>query len=84
MPLSLPGSGRNRSGVRADGVLQAPEAGLPVLMVEADNCTESAAAATPEPPCDKPPTLSVNGTIGPSPNSTGEGPIVSGTGARPG
>ncbi|MFJ8351491.1 replication-relaxation family protein [Streptomyces sp. NPDC094153] len=40
--LSLPSSGRNRTGARADGVLQAPEAGLPVLMVEVDNCTETA------------------------------------------
>jgi hypothetical protein len=28
--------------VRADAVLQAPEAGLPVLFVEVDNCTETA------------------------------------------
>jgi hypothetical protein len=42
VPLSLPTSRGNRAGVRADAVLQAPEAGLPVLFVEVDNCTESA------------------------------------------
>ncbi|MFD7438787.1 replication-relaxation family protein [Streptomyces sp. NPDC059861] len=40
--LNLPSTGRNRSGVRADAVLQAPEAGAPVLLVEVDNCTEAA------------------------------------------
>lgn len=39
--LNLPSAGRNRTGVRADAVLQAPEGGVPVLMVEVDNCTES-------------------------------------------
>ncbi|MEU1441611.1 replication-relaxation family protein [Streptomyces mirabilis] len=42
VPLNLPTSRGNRAGVRADAVLQAPEAGLPVLFVEVDNCTESA------------------------------------------
>ncbi|WP_331718585.1 replication-relaxation family protein (plasmid) [Streptomyces sp. NBC_00289] len=42
VPLSLPGSKAGRAGVRADAVLQAPEE-LPVLFVEVDNCTESAA-----------------------------------------
>ncbi|MCX4404370.1 replication-relaxation family protein [Streptomyces sp. NBC_01764] len=37
VPLNLP-----TSRVRADAVLQAPEAGLPVLFVDVDNCTESA------------------------------------------
>jgi hypothetical protein len=40
--LTLPTSRGNRAGVRADAVLQAPEAGLPVLFVEVDNCAESA------------------------------------------
>ncbi|MFJ4467491.1 replication-relaxation family protein [Streptomyces sp. NPDC089424] len=40
--LNLPSTGRNRSGVRADAVLQAPVAGVPVLLVEVDNCTEAA------------------------------------------
>ncbi|MGW1729100.1 replication-relaxation family protein [Streptomyces sp. NPDC002306] len=39
--LNLPTSGRNRSGVRADAVLRASEAGVPVLLVEVDNCTET-------------------------------------------
>ncbi|MER5667351.1 hypothetical protein [Streptomyces mirabilis] len=39
VPLNLPTSRGNRAGVRADAVLQAPEAGLPVLFVEVDNCT---------------------------------------------
>lgn len=42
VPLNLPTSRGNRAGVRADAVLQAAEAGLPVLFVEVDNCTESA------------------------------------------
>ncbi|MET7780426.1 replication-relaxation family protein [Streptomyces mirabilis] len=42
VPLNLPTSRGNRAGVRADAVLQAPEAGLPVMFVEVDNCTESA------------------------------------------
>ncbi|WP_328756139.1 replication-relaxation family protein [Streptomyces sp. NBC_00271] len=42
VPLSLTTSRGNRAGVRADAVLEAPEAGLPVLFVEVDNCTESA------------------------------------------
>ncbi|QDO45777.1 hypothetical protein FNV62_54560 [Streptomyces sp. RLB3-17] len=42
VPLNLPTSRGIRAGVRADAVLQAPEAGLPVLFVEVDNCTESA------------------------------------------
>ncbi|WP_328665185.1 replication-relaxation family protein [Streptomyces sp. NBC_00328] len=42
IPLNLSSSRGNRTGVRADAVLQAPEAGLPVLFVEVDNCTESA------------------------------------------
>ncbi|MEU1564071.1 replication-relaxation family protein [Streptomyces mirabilis] len=42
VPLNLPTSRGSRAGVRADAVLQAPEAGLPVLFVEVDNCTESA------------------------------------------
>ncbi|WP_331724031.1 replication-relaxation family protein [Streptomyces sp. NBC_00005] len=39
---NLPSSGRNRSSVQADAVLHAPEAGAPVLLVEVDNCTETA------------------------------------------
>lgn len=35
----LPGAARTRSSVRADVVLRAPEAGLPVLLVEVDRCT---------------------------------------------
>ncbi|GHD79541.1 hypothetical protein GCM10010317_100310 [Streptomyces mirabilis] len=42
VPLYLPTSRGNRAGVRVDAVLQVPEAGLPVLFVEVDNCTESA------------------------------------------
>ncbi|WP_432189827.1 replication-relaxation family protein [Streptomyces sp. Tue6028] len=42
VPLSLPSSRTSRAGVRADAVLQAQEAGLPVLFVEVDNCTEAA------------------------------------------
>ncbi|MEV5787763.1 replication-relaxation family protein [Streptomyces sp. NPDC052287] len=38
---NLPGTGRTRPSVRADAVLRAPEAGLPVLLVEVDRCTES-------------------------------------------
>ncbi|MEW2400046.1 hypothetical protein [Streptomyces sp. NPDC046862] len=38
----LPARGRNRSAVQADAILHAPEAGVPVLLVEVDNCTESA------------------------------------------
>ncbi|WSQ15059.1 replication-relaxation family protein [Streptomyces sp. NBC_01231] len=38
---NLPSTGRNRASVRADAVLQAPEAGLPVLLMEVDNCTEA-------------------------------------------
>jgi hypothetical protein len=40
--LSTSAGRGNRAGVRADVVLQAPEAGVPVLFVEVDNCTESA------------------------------------------
>lgn len=40
VPLNLPSSRGTRTAVRADAVLQAPEAGLPVLFVEVDNCTE--------------------------------------------
>ncbi|MFE9813155.1 replication-relaxation family protein [Streptomyces sp. NPDC005548] len=40
VPLASPSSRSGRAGVRADAVLQAPEAGLPVLFVEVDNCTE--------------------------------------------
>ncbi|MFF0190811.1 replication-relaxation family protein [Streptomyces sp. NPDC005244] len=40
VPLAAPSSRNGRAGVRADAVLQAPEAGLPVLFVEVDNCTE--------------------------------------------
>ncbi|WP_406486150.1 replication-relaxation family protein [Streptomyces phaeochromogenes] len=39
--LYLPSSRGTRTAVRADAVLQAPEAGLPVLFVEVDNCTET-------------------------------------------
>ena len=38
---NLPGAARTRSSVRADVVLRAPEAGLPVLLVEVDRCTEA-------------------------------------------
>ncbi|MEU6518398.1 replication-relaxation family protein [Streptomyces sp. NPDC046978] len=38
----LPSAGRNRSSVQTDAVLHAPEAGAPVLLVEVDNCTETA------------------------------------------
>ncbi|GGZ40706.1 replication-relaxation family protein [Streptomyces bluensis] len=38
----LPASGRNRSAVQADAVLHAPKAGAPVLLIEVDNCTETA------------------------------------------
>ncbi|MEU0038192.1 replication-relaxation family protein [Streptomyces sp. NPDC006333] len=38
---NLPGTSRTRPSVRADAVLRAPEAGLPVLLVEVDRCTES-------------------------------------------
>ncbi|MGC0340611.1 hypothetical protein RKD20_005645 [Streptomyces sp. SLBN-8D4] len=37
----LPAVGCNRSAVQADAVLLAPEAGVPVLLVEVDNCTET-------------------------------------------
>ncbi|MET8081209.1 replication-relaxation family protein [Streptomyces sp. NPDC005303] len=37
----LPAGARNRSAVQADAVLIAPEAGVPVLLVEVDNCTET-------------------------------------------
>ncbi|MCX4231718.1 replication-relaxation family protein [Streptomyces ortus] len=40
--MALPSSGRNRATVRTDAVLHAPEAGVPVLLFEVDNCTESA------------------------------------------
>ncbi|OQQ13125.1 hypothetical protein B0675_39540 [Streptomyces sp. M41(2017)] len=40
VPLAAPSSRSGRAGVRADAVLTAPEAGLPVLFVEVDNCTE--------------------------------------------
>lgn len=40
--LHLPTTGRNRSGVRADAVLSAAQDGVPVLVVEVDNCTEPA------------------------------------------
>lgn len=39
---NLPSAGRNRSSVQTDAVLHAPQAGVPVLLVEVDNCTESA------------------------------------------
>ncbi|MFF3313529.1 replication-relaxation family protein [Streptomyces sp. NPDC002952] len=42
VPLSASGGKSNRAGVRVDAVLQAPEAELPVLFVEVDNCTEPA------------------------------------------
>ncbi|MFF0001058.1 replication-relaxation family protein [Streptomyces avermitilis] len=38
---NLPTAARTRVGVRADAVLHAPEAGLPVLLVEVDRGTES-------------------------------------------
>ncbi|GAA2358871.1 replication-relaxation family protein [Streptomyces cuspidosporus] len=38
---NLPSTGRNKSSVQADAVLHAPEAGLPVLIVEVDNGTEA-------------------------------------------
>ncbi|MFD5430296.1 replication-relaxation family protein [Streptomyces sp. NPDC127084] len=38
---NLPGAARTRASVRADIVLRAPEAGLPVLLVEVDRCTEA-------------------------------------------
>ncbi|MFJ9634969.1 replication-relaxation family protein [Streptomyces sp. NPDC101175] len=37
----LPGAARTRASVRADLVLRAPEAGLPVLLLEVDRCTEA-------------------------------------------
>ncbi|WP_327722345.1 replication-relaxation family protein [Streptomyces sp. NBC_00490] len=37
----LSGTGRGRSTVQTDAVLLAPDAGVPVLLVEVDNCTES-------------------------------------------
>jgi hypothetical protein len=37
----LPAGGRNRLAVQADAVLLAPEAGVLVLVVEVDNCTET-------------------------------------------
>ncbi|MFD6299596.1 replication-relaxation family protein [Streptomyces sp. NPDC060235] len=40
VPLAAPSSRAGRAGVRADAVLTAPEAGVPVLFVEVDNCTE--------------------------------------------
>ncbi|MFF3587420.1 replication-relaxation family protein [Streptomyces sp. NPDC002387] len=39
---NLPSTSRNRSAVQTDAVLHAPEAGVPVLLVEVDNFTESA------------------------------------------
>ncbi|MFI5998532.1 replication-relaxation family protein [Streptomyces sp. NPDC051362] len=42
VPLSASSAKSNRAGVRVDAVLQAPEAELPVLFVEVDNCTEPA------------------------------------------
>ncbi|QIY66398.2 replication-relaxation family protein [Streptomyces sp. RPA4-2] len=38
---NLPGTSRTRPSVRADAVLRAPEAGLPVLLVEVDRGTEA-------------------------------------------
>ncbi|MEV8547661.1 replication-relaxation family protein [Streptomyces sp. NPDC051572] len=38
---NLPGAVRTRASVRADIVLRAPEAGLPVLLIEVDRCTEA-------------------------------------------
>ncbi|WP_405835034.1 replication-relaxation family protein [Streptomyces sp. NBC_01176] len=38
---NLPGTSRTRPSVRADAVLRAPAAGLPVLLVEVDRCTEA-------------------------------------------
>ncbi|WP_404200441.1 replication-relaxation family protein [Streptomyces tauricus] len=40
--MALPCAGRNRATVQTDAVLHAPEAGVPVLLFEVDNCTESA------------------------------------------
>ncbi|MFD9400242.1 replication-relaxation family protein [Streptomyces sp. NPDC060011] len=40
VPLAAPSSRSGRAGVRADAVLTGPEADLPVLFVEVDNCTE--------------------------------------------
>ncbi|MDQ1033609.1 hypothetical protein QFZ75_000025 [Streptomyces sp. V3I8] len=40
--MALPSAGRNRASVQSDAVLHAPEAGVPVLLFEVDNCTESA------------------------------------------
>ncbi|MFH8470927.1 replication-relaxation family protein [Streptomyces sp. NPDC017991] len=40
--MALPSAGRNRATVQTDAVLHAPEAGVPVLLFEVDNCTESA------------------------------------------
>ncbi|MFF3489411.1 replication-relaxation family protein [Streptomyces sp. NPDC002701] len=40
--MALPSAGRNRASVQTDAVLHAPEAGVPVLLFEVDNCTESA------------------------------------------
>ncbi len=40
--MALPSAGRNRATVQSDAVLHAPEAGVPVLLFEVDNCTESA------------------------------------------
>ncbi|MEU0038634.1 replication-relaxation family protein [Streptomyces sp. NPDC006333] len=38
---NLPGTSRTRPSVRTDAVQRAPEAGLPVLLVEVDRCTEA-------------------------------------------
>lgn len=38
---NLPGVSRTRPSVRTDAVLRAPEAGLSVLLVEVDRCTEA-------------------------------------------
>ncbi|MFD1277947.1 replication-relaxation family protein [Streptomyces kaempferi] len=38
---NLPGVSRTRPSVRTDAVLRAPEASLPVLLVEVDRCTEA-------------------------------------------
>lgn len=40
--MALPSAGRNRATVQTDAVLFAPGAGVPVLLFEVDNCTESA------------------------------------------
>ncbi|WP_314416210.1 replication-relaxation family protein [Streptomyces kroppenstedtii] len=40
--MALPSAGRSRATVQTDAVLHAPEAGVPVLLFEVDNCTESA------------------------------------------